>query len=100
MLTPRRIRRAVQLLLFVALVGLLDLALGVGFFAFLAFFVLLALLDDFGLGSCCGIGGHGVDGFLFFDLERDNVRDNAIFVGNQFYFGGVKLQFAGTQRLI
>src|SRR5579862_7168479 len=83
------------LLLLVALVGGLFSALGwLG--AFFALFFLLALLDDFWLGWRCARGGH-FGRLLFFDLERDDVRDDAILVGDQLYLFGIQLKISGTQ---
>src|SRR5579862_3105528 len=86
------------LLLLVALVGGLFSALGwLG--AFFALFFLLALLDDFWLGWRCAFGCH-FGRLLFFDLERDDVRDDAILVGDQLDLLGIHWDFARTERLV
>src|SRR5260370_34203313 len=85
-----------RLLLFLLLVGFLGLlgglGLGFAFGTFLAFDFLLALLDDFGLGWSRGFRGHGFDGLLFFEPQRDDMGQNLPWAGEQLGLAGVKLQ--------
>src|SRR6202000_3507944 len=94
----RKTRIRNGLLLLVALVGGFFAALG-RFCALFAFFFLLALLDDFGLGWSCACGCC-VGRLLFFDLERDDVSDDAILVGDQLNFLGIYRQFACAESLV
>src|SRR5205814_6183486 len=97
---PARKSRGALLFLFalVAFFALLRLGLGFLFGAFFAFHFLLALLDDFRLGRRCSFRSHGFRGLLFFDLERDDVRQHAFGLGQQLEFRGVNRQITGAQR--
>src|SRR6266436_8433734 len=92
-----------RLLLFLLLVGFLGLPGGLGLgFAFGTFFALdflLALLDDFGLGWSCSFRSRDFRGLLFFDLERDDVRENLLRVGDQLHLRGIELEIAGAKSV-
>src|SRR5689334_21736663 len=96
-LQARRVSTSRRLFLFLALLaatlfGLLCLfgfALGLGFGAFFAFHFLFALLDDFGLCRRRRFCRDCLGGLLFFNLQRDHVRDNLFRIGQQLHLSGV-----------
>src|SRR5215831_8050535 len=75
---------------------LLLLLLAAGFGAFLAFHFLLALLDDLGLGRHCAFCRH-FGRLLFFRLERDDVSDDPLRVGDQLHLVGVDRDITGSE---
>jgi len=56
--------------------------------------LLLALLNDFGLGPASPFLRPRLPGLFFFDLERDDVRQHAFGLGDQLDLGGVYRQCA------
>src|SRR5262249_48126142 len=76
----KRRRSTALLLLLPALIALLGLGLG---FALFAFHFLLALLDDLGLGRSTAFYSHCLRGLLFFNLQRHNVRQHTLGIGDQ-----------------
>src|SRR6267378_1414921 len=74
--------------------------LGFAFGAFFAFHFFLALLDDFRLGWCCAFSGNDFGRLLFFDLERDHVRENLFGIGEELHLAGIDLQIACAESLI
>src|SRR5580700_4248192 len=75
-----RASQLAALLLLFALFGFFRLGFGLGAFFALDFF--LALLNDFGLYGRGSIRGDGFDRFLFFDLESDDVSQDAFGIGD------------------
>src|SRR5271165_1641049 len=86
----------VALLLFLVVLVRAFFGLAAGFRALFAFFVLLALLDDFGLGRG-GCRRGDVSGLLFFNAQGHYVGQHAIGFGEQLHLFLVQRQITGTQ---
>src|SRR3981189_2319927 len=68
--------------------------------SFFPFPFLPALLEAPRLGRRCRFRRHGFHGLLFFHLQRHDVRQHALRLGDQLHLGGIERQFTCTQLCI